>query len=293
MQPNISLSSEPKDDDPMLDNVTDYQKLIGKLIYLTTTRPDIAYTVSYLSQFMHNPLKSHLKTALKVIMYLKGRPCKEAEYRALVSVTSEVIWVLKILKDLDCNNLFPVKVFCDNNSAIKIAANPILHERTKQLEIDLHFVREKILPGVIKTEKIDTANQIAHILTKGLDIKQHNLLYIMSIMKNWEGLKIPFEKIDVENFKTCIGRCGYGWVYKGVLSVDGKDTTVAVKRLNEQFTQGLKEFLTEIQLLSAQEHPNLISLLGYCDKGKEKIIVYQYAARGSLNRYIRWHNHDE
>ncbi|GJY87148.1 ribonuclease H-like domain-containing protein [Tanacetum coccineum] len=72
MQPNISLTSKPSDTDPLLDNVTEYQKLIGKLIYLTTTRPDIAYTVSCLSQFMHNPLKSHLKTALKVIRYLKG-----------------------------------------------------------------------------------------------------------------------------------------------------------------------------------------------------------------------------
>ncbi|GJT44310.1 serine-threonine/tyrosine-protein kinase catalytic domain-containing protein, partial [Tanacetum coccineum] len=123
----------------------------------------------------------------------------------------------------------------------------------------------------------------------------HNLSDIMSIMKNWEGLKIPFEKIDVatEKFKTCIGRGGYGWVYKGVLTIDGKDTTVAVKRLNEQFGQGLKEFLTEIQLLFGQEHPNLISLLGYCDDEKEKIIIYEYAARGSLDRHIRRHNRDE
>nr|GEW30419.1 serine-threonine/tyrosine-protein kinase catalytic domain-containing protein [Tanacetum cinerariifolium] len=118
---------------------------------------------------------------------------------------------------------------------------------------------------------------------------------LMSISKNWEDLKIPFEKIDVatEKFKTCIGRGGYGSVYKGVLSIDGKDTTVAVKRLNEQFGQGLKEFLTEIQLLFGQERPNLISLLGYCDEEKEKIIVYEYAARGSLDRYIRWRNRNE
>nr|GEV94105.1 ribonuclease H-like domain-containing protein [Tanacetum cinerariifolium] len=76
MQPNISLTSEPSDTDPLLDNVTKYQKLIGKLIYLTTTRSDIVYTVSCLSQFMHNPLKSHMKTALKVIRYLKGSPGK-------------------------------------------------------------------------------------------------------------------------------------------------------------------------------------------------------------------------
>ncbi|GJZ35237.1 serine-threonine/tyrosine-protein kinase catalytic domain-containing protein [Tanacetum coccineum] len=69
----------------------------------------------------------------------------------------------------------------------------------------------------------------------------------MSIMKNWEGLKIPFEKIDAatEKFKTCIGKGGYGWVYKGILSIDGKDTTVAVKRLNEQLSeQALRESRT-------------------------------------------------
>nr|GEX81702.1 ribonuclease H-like domain-containing protein [Tanacetum cinerariifolium] len=206
MQPNISLSTEPTDDDPLLDNVTDYQKLIGKLIYLTTTRPDIAYTVSCLSQFMHNPLKSHLKTALKVIMYIKGYPGKgvnviktsthvnvlkaytnidwarctntrrsvtgycvfinislvswknkkqntiskysiKAECRALDSVTSVVVWVSKILKDLDCSNLLLVKVFCDNSSAIKSVVNFVFHERTKHLENDLHYVREKILDG--------------------------------------------------------------------------------------------------------------------------------------------------
>ncbi|GKA72673.1 ribonuclease H-like domain-containing protein [Tanacetum coccineum] len=184
MQPNISLSNESKDDDPLLDNITDYQKLIGKLIYLTTTRPDIAYTVSCLSKGVNvirtstsvNVLKAYTNADWSKKQNTISKSSIEAEYRALASVTSEVIWVLIFLKDLDCSNLLPVKVFCDNSSTIKIGANSVFHERTKHLEIDLHFVREKILAGVIKTEKIDTVNQIADILTKGLDTKQHNLL---------------------------------------------------------------------------------------------------------------------
>ena len=100
----------------------------------------------------------------------------EAEYRALASLTSEIIWIVKILEDLQCVNILPVDMHCDSNSAIKIAANPVFHERTKHLEIDLHFVREKILNGVVRTLKVDSANQIADIFTKGLDILQHHSL---------------------------------------------------------------------------------------------------------------------
>ncbi|GKB01912.1 ribonuclease H-like domain-containing protein [Tanacetum coccineum] len=100
----------------------------------------------------------------------------KAEYRALASVTSEVIWILKILKGLNINNLLPVSLHCDSNSAIKITANLVFHERIKHLEIDLHFVREKVLNGVVKTVKIYSANQIVDISTKGFDTMQHNFL---------------------------------------------------------------------------------------------------------------------
>ncbi|XP_071741115.1 uncharacterized mitochondrial protein AtMg00810-like [Rutidosis leptorrhynchoides] len=59
-----------------LSNISDYQKLIGKLIYIILTRPDIAYDVHCLSQHMHAPLNSHLNAAFRVLRYLKGSPGK-------------------------------------------------------------------------------------------------------------------------------------------------------------------------------------------------------------------------
>ncbi|GJR84608.1 ribonuclease H-like domain-containing protein [Tanacetum coccineum] len=70
----LVISNKATEKDPVLDNITDYQKLMGKLIYLTNTRPYISYDVHCLSQFMHSPLKSHLKTAFQILRYLKGCP---------------------------------------------------------------------------------------------------------------------------------------------------------------------------------------------------------------------------
>ncbi|GKC57294.1 hypothetical protein Tco_1084892, partial [Tanacetum coccineum] len=118
----------------------------------------------------------------------------------MASVTSEIVWILKILKDLNWEQFMPVTMYCDSQAAIKIAANPVFHERTKHLEIDLHFVREKILSGVLRTQKIGSADQTADIFTKGLDKLQHNklvkqmgLFYLLD--KEWqsgyaEGLKM-------------------------------------------------------------------------------------------------------
>ncbi|GJW38354.1 ribonuclease H-like domain-containing protein [Tanacetum coccineum] len=70
----LSISNEDSDNDHTLDNIIDYQKLMGKLIYLTNTRPDISYVVHCLSQFMYSPLKSHLKIAFSILRYLKICP---------------------------------------------------------------------------------------------------------------------------------------------------------------------------------------------------------------------------
>ncbi|KAI3500537.1 hypothetical protein L1887_36359 [Cichorium endivia] len=231
---NVTISNEGiNENDDLLENITEYQKLVGKLIYLTNTRPDISFTVQTLSQFMHAPRKSHLKIAVRVLRYLKLCPGKgilmskssdllltawsdsdwakcvnsrrsitgyclflgdnliswkskkqstvsrsstESEYRALATVTCEVLWLLKLMQDLGLKYKVPISIFCDNQSAILLSLNPVLHERTKHIEIDVHLVRDKVSEGVVKVVKVDSSEQIADILTKPLGVSQHNVL---------------------------------------------------------------------------------------------------------------------
>nr|GEU99220.1 ribonuclease H-like domain-containing protein [Tanacetum cinerariifolium] len=98
----------------------------------------------------------------------------EAEYRAMNSVTCKVMWILKILVELNVNTSLPVPLHCDNSSAIQIAANPVFYEMTKHFEIKLFFLREKVASGIVKTIKIKSADNTADIFTKGLIVVDHN-----------------------------------------------------------------------------------------------------------------------
>ncbi|GKA48593.1 kinase-like domain, phloem protein 2-like protein, partial [Tanacetum coccineum] len=86
--------------------------------------------------------------------------------------------------------------------------------------------------------------------------------------------------------KNYLGGGGFGNVYKGELSRFKERGMVAFKRLDRQYGQGETEFLKEISMLSQYKHKNLITLLGYCIKDKEMILVYEYAAHGSLDFHL-------
>nr|KYP55409.1 Retrovirus-related Pol polyprotein from transposon TNT 1-94 [Cajanus cajan] len=80
-----------------------------------------------------------------------ARSSVEVEYRAMASATSELIWLKQLLKELGFGKVTQMALICDNQAALHIASNPIFHERTKHIEIDCHFIREKILSGDITT----------------------------------------------------------------------------------------------------------------------------------------------
>jgi hypothetical protein len=100
-----------------------------------------------------------------------ARSSAEAEYRAMASTVSELIWIKQVLADLNIKVEEPMKMFCDNQSARHIATNPVFHERTKHIEVDCHFVREKVQSKEIKTPFVKSEDQLADILTKGLNVK--------------------------------------------------------------------------------------------------------------------------
>jgi hypothetical protein len=222
MQPHLQLH---KTSGTPLSDPTAYRRLVGRLLYLTHSRPEISYAVSKLSQFLSEPTNEHMLAGLHVLKYLKNNPGKglffssssslsikgfcdsdwaacpdtrrsttgycffigtslvswkskkqnvvsrsssEAEYHALAQATCEGQWLLYLLKDLHISHDSPIVIYCDNQSALHIAANPVFHERTKHIEIDCHVVRDKVQMGILHLLPVSSKDQVADILTKSL-----------------------------------------------------------------------------------------------------------------------------
>jgi hypothetical protein len=91
----------------------------------------------------------------------------EAEYVAAGSCCSQILWLKQQLLDYDLK-LQRVPIMCDNTSAINLTKNPVLHSRTKHIEIRHHFLRDHVEKGDVVFEHVDSKNQLADIFTKPL-----------------------------------------------------------------------------------------------------------------------------
>jgi len=83
-------------------------------------------------------------------------------------VVAELSWLSRLLNELTISSVTPIPIRCDNQVAIYIAKNLVFHERTKHIELDCHFVREKLMGGLISLHHISTKKQLADVLTKPL-----------------------------------------------------------------------------------------------------------------------------
>ena len=92
----------------------------------------------------------------------------KAEYQAMSLACSEILWLCGFLFDLGFAQSTPTPLHADNTSAIYITENPVLHERTKHIEVDCHFIRDEYVRNVINLPHISKELQLANIFTQGL-----------------------------------------------------------------------------------------------------------------------------
>jgi hypothetical protein len=97
-----------------------------------------------------------------------SRSSAEDEYRAVANGMAEAAWLRQLLQELYSSLATSTLVFCDNVSAVYLSTNPVQHQRTKHVEIDLHFVHEQVSCGAIHVLHVPTTSQFADVFTKGL-----------------------------------------------------------------------------------------------------------------------------
>ncbi|GJY70427.1 reverse transcriptase domain-containing protein [Tanacetum coccineum] len=190
-----------KDEEATDVDVYLYRSMIGSLIYLTASRPDIIFAVCACSRFQVTPKTSHLNDVKRIFRYLKGKPklglwyprvssfeleaysdsnhaganldrkstIGEAEYVAATNCCGQVLWIQNQMLDYRFN-FMNTKIYIDNESTICIVKNPIFHSKTNHIEIRHHFIRDAYEKKLIQVLKIHTDDNVADLLTKAFDV---------------------------------------------------------------------------------------------------------------------------
>eukprot|EP00253_Pinus_taeda_P031585 PITA_31585 len=168
----LSKEDNNKDFDPSL-----YKSIVGSLMYLTATRPDIIHAISLISRFMERPKETHWKVAKRILRYVKddrkitsayvfhmglgaiswaskkhpivALSTAEAEYVAATVETCQAIWMRRMLRSLCQEQAKGTMIFCDNSSAIALSKNFVFHKRTKHIDRKFHYIRELVNNGEI------------------------------------------------------------------------------------------------------------------------------------------------
>ncbi|GJX76405.1 hypothetical protein Tco_0323216 [Tanacetum coccineum] len=202
------MASKPKLDADLSGTPVDqtrYRSMIGSLVYLTSSRPNIMQAICYCARYQARPTENHLKELERIFLYLKGTTnmglwylkdsgfkltdfldadhagcfdtrkstsegiqfLAEAEYVALSASCAQVMWMRTQLKDYGFNyNKIPL--YCDSQSAISISCNPVQHSHTKHIHVRYHFIKEQVERGIIELYFVRTEYQLANMFMKAL-----------------------------------------------------------------------------------------------------------------------------
>ncbi|GJV55602.1 hypothetical protein Tco_1456607 [Tanacetum coccineum] len=205
--PMSSDTKLTKDEEYESVDSTKYRGMIGSLLYLTASRPDIMFSVCLCARFQEAPKTSHLEAVKRIFRYIKGTThlglwypkgtgietvvyadsdhagdyvdrkstSSISEYVSAGKACQQALWMKQALIDYDVR-LDDVPIMCDNKGAIDLSKNPVQHSRTKHIEIRHHFLRDNVQKGHISIEKVPSVDNIADILTKPLKRESFNYL---------------------------------------------------------------------------------------------------------------------
>nr|GFB52506.1 hypothetical protein [Tanacetum cinerariifolium] len=174
-----------------------YKSMIGSLMYLTASRPDITFAVCACAGFQVNSKTSHLHAVKRIFRYLKGLPKlgiwypKDLPFELEAYSDSDYAGASldrKYTKRLSISwkemldygfNLMNTKIYIDNERTVCIVKNPVFHSKTKHIEIWHHFIRDSYEKKLIQVIKIHTDKNVTDLLTKAFDVSMFQFLNVI------------------------------------------------------------------------------------------------------------------
>ncbi|GJR67022.1 hypothetical protein Tco_0013087, partial [Tanacetum coccineum] len=154
---------------------TTYRRMIGGLMYLTASRPDIAFATFVCARYQARPTVKHLK---------EMRTMQDVEYVSLSACYAQVIWMRTQLLDYGYKyNWIPM--YYDSKSAIAISCNPVQHSKTKHIDIHYNFIKEHVEKGTMEIYFVGTEYELADLFTKArpkerFEYLVHRIVIIMA-----------------------------------------------------------------------------------------------------------------